>query len=75
VSAFEIERDDERDRIGAGIRRISRLNPSLLARPISVSSIEDLIVENDDRLPQPVLSNISAKSLELGALKERKYLG
>ncbi len=72
---MQVRRDHKRHRVIAPVRNELRLDSGELAGPISVAPVEDHPLQQDDRLPQSVLSNVVGHLLKLAVGQHREQLG
>ena len=75
MPAPDVCADHERGGIVTLERTVGRLDAGSDAGPVTVSSVEDLIVEQDDGLVQPVPLYVGGQCLELVSLKQGEDVG
>jgi len=72
MSAVNVGRDDERQRIGARVLAGPERDAGTLASNIAVPAIEDLAIEDGAGLVLPVLSDVFSELVEFRACHQRK---
>src|SRR5260221_7396624 len=75
MSAFDIERDNVGDWIGAFIGLEPRLDTDFAASSIAIAAIENLVLVQDNRLALPPGGDVGNQVVEFGALHQREGVG
>jgi len=74
VTTLEVERDNEPERIVAGIDARRTLHTSGLRGEPTVAAVENLVLVQPDRRAHAVVADVGDELVEFGAVDERKQL-